>query len=472
MKKYTVNIYSIVILFLWSLLLFSCREDETTSNSSKDALQIYLQANNNKDQAIINAPVSILQGKFVADNSDLFFAVATREVSKNTQLTVIPDSDPALIERYKKQYGKTLPLLPQGSYSLPETINIPAGKSISEKMLTITWKDPSVLKDKNATYLLPVSIKSMDNKDATLTSNRNTIFVEVKFAEVSYSLKTKAGKTSEDIFLKKAGNTVITKDTNPILIASLNTGVNTDVPIKVNIDNSLVSTYNTTNGTQFQILPENTYKLSTTTLNIPKNNISSNELEIQFTDAMSQLDITKQYLLPVKSTSQINLPTTNDVVYLKISISVNNINSNIPATGTIIDRNNWSVQANSEYDIENTASMMLDGDNRTGWLSGSGENATVILDMGQSNMLKGFSIIPTYFYGSYPLFPSSIVVYTSNDGINWARQGIYENDRAAGGNPQNPYTGWITFIEPVNARYVKFDEIESFAGIGELNAIK
>lgn len=105
---------------------------------------------------------------------------------------------------------------------------------------------------------------------------------------------------------------------------------------------------------------------------------------------MSQLDITKQYLLPVKSTSQINLPTTNDVVYLKISISVNNINSNIPATGTIIDRNNWSVQANSEYDIENTASMMLDGDNRTGWLAGSGENATVILDMGQSNMLKGF----------------------------------------------------------------------------------
>ena len=121
MKKYTVNIYSIVILFLWSLLLFSCREDETTSNSSKDALQVYLQANNNKDQAIISAPISILQGKFVADNSDLFFAVATREVSKNTQLTVIPDSNPALIERYKKQYGKTLPLLPQGSYSLPET---------------------------------------------------------------------------------------------------------------------------------------------------------------------------------------------------------------------------------------------------------------------------------------------------------------------------------------------------------------
>lgn len=70
-------------------------------------------------------------------------------------------------------------------------------------MLAITWKDPSVLKDKNATYLLPVSIKSMDNKDATLTSNRNTIFVEVRFAEVSYSLRTKTGTTSEDVILKK-----------------------------------------------------------------------------------------------------------------------------------------------------------------------------------------------------------------------------------------------------------------------------
>ncbi|MDX8572619.1 DUF1735 domain-containing protein [Elizabethkingia sp. HX QKY] len=473
MKSYKITTYNICILFLCSLILFSCREDETTSTSSKDALQVYLQANNNKDQAIISAPVSILQGKFVADKSDLFFAVATREVSKNTQLTVSTDSNPALIEQYKKQYGKTLPLLPQGSYSLPETISIPAGKSISEKMLAITWKDPSVLKDKNATYLLPVSIKSMDNKDATLTSNRNTIFVEVRFAEVSYSLRTKTGTTSEDVILKKAGNTVIIQGTNPILSASLNTAINADLPIKVSIDNSLVSTYNTTNGTQFQILPENTYKLSTTSLNIPKNITSSNELEIQFTDAASQLDAAKQYLLPVKSTPQTNLPTTNDVVYLKISIVINNINSNIPVTGTIIDRGNWSVQADSEFSSDNTASMMLDGDNETGWISSfSGDIAAVILDMGQSHTLKGFSIIPTYFYGSYPLFPPRIVIYTSNDGVNWTRQGIYENDETLGGNPQNPYTGWINFIEPVNARYVKFDEMESYSGIGELNAIK
>lgn len=88
MKTYTVNIYSIIIIFLWSFLLFSCREDDTTVTSSKDALQIYLQANNNKDQVLISSPIPILQGKFLADNNDLFFAVATREVTSNTQLTV------------------------------------------------------------------------------------------------------------------------------------------------------------------------------------------------------------------------------------------------------------------------------------------------------------------------------------------------------------------------------------------------
>ena len=75
------------------------------------------------------------------------------------------------------------------------------------------------------------------------------------------------------------------------------------------------------------MLPESTYKLSTTSLNIAKGNTSSNELEIQFTDAMAQLDAQKQYLLPVKSSTQSGLPTANDVVYLKISIFLNNVNS-------------------------------------------------------------------------------------------------------------------------------------------------
>ena len=470
MKTFNINIYSIIFISLWSFLLFSCREDDTTVASSKDALQIYLQANNNKDQVLISTPIPILQGKFLADNNDLFFAVATREVTSNTQLTVTAESDISFIEAYKKQYGKTLPLLPKGSYSIPEIINIPAGKSMSDKMLALTWKDPSVIKDKNATYLLPVSIKSMDNKNATLTSNRNTIFVEVKFNEVSYSFKTSTGKTTDDVLFNKAGNTVLISGANPKLSASLNSIINTDTSIKIGIDNSLVSVYNSTNGTQFQMLPESTYKLSTTSLNIAKGNTSSNELEIQFTDAMAQLDAQKQYLLPVKSSTQSGLPTANDVVYLKISIFLNNVNSGTPVIGNTIDRSNWSITANSEY--ESDASMMLDGDASTGWISSFNNSSSVTLGMGTSRTLKGFSLTPTYLYGIYALFPQYFTIYTSNDGINWTKQGTYENDGNIGGSPQNPYIGWVSFIEPVKTRYVKFDNISSFKGIGELNAIE
>ncbi len=69
MKAYKINIYSILFISLWSFLLFSCREDDTTVTSSKDALQIYLQANNNKDQVLISTPIPILQSKFLADNN-------------------------------------------------------------------------------------------------------------------------------------------------------------------------------------------------------------------------------------------------------------------------------------------------------------------------------------------------------------------------------------------------------------------
>ncbi|HFK5529542.1 TPA: DUF1735 domain-containing protein [Elizabethkingia anophelis] len=474
MKSYKIKILYFFSFLLWSILLFSCREDNVASPTlGNEDLQIYLQASNNKNRNVINNPIPILQEKFVTDKNDLFFAVATREVSRDTHIIVTTETDSTVIGRYKKEYGKSLPILPQGSYSLPESITIPAGKSISGNMLAITWKDPSAIKDKTATYLLAISIKSMDNKDATLTSNRNTIFVEVRFNEVSYSLKIKTGKTSDDLTFNKAGSTVVIKGANPLLLASVNSPINTDLSTKINIDNSLISTYNATNGTQFQILPENTYKLSTTSLSIPKNSITSNELEIQFTSAMSQLDISKQYLLPVKSTSETNVPTTNDVVYLKISIVENNINSNTPLTGTIIDRNSWSVKANSEYNSEYTAPMMLDGDYNTGWLADFSGNATITLDMSQSYTLKGFSITPTYINGNYALFPSKLVIYTSNDGINWTKQGVYENDEQnPEGNPQNPYLGWISFIEPVIARYIRFDEMEGYPGIGELNAIQ
>ena len=216
--------------------------------------------------------------------------------------------------------------MPKGSYSIPEIINIPAGKSMSDKMLALTWKDPSVIKDKNATYLLPVSIKAWIIKCNTYFQQKYH-FVEVKFNEVSYSFKTSTGKTTDDVLFNKAGNTVLISGANPKLSASLNSIINTDTSIKIGIDNSLVSVYNSTNGTQFQMLPESTYKLSTTSLNIAKGNTSSNELEIQFTDAMAQLDAQKQYLLPVKSSTQSGLPTANDVVYLKISIFLNNVNS-------------------------------------------------------------------------------------------------------------------------------------------------
>ena len=147
MKTFNINIYSIIFISLWSFLLFSCREDDTTVASSKDALQIYLQANNNKDQVLISTPIPILQGKFLADNNDLFLLLLPEKLQvTHNQPSLLSPTSP--LSKPIKTIRKTLPLLPKGSYSIPEIINIPAGKSMSDKMLALTWKDPSVIKDK------------------------------------------------------------------------------------------------------------------------------------------------------------------------------------------------------------------------------------------------------------------------------------------------------------------------------------
>ena len=77
MKTYKINIYSFFLhITVEHAVIFPAGRIKPQTPPKK-ALQIYLQANNNKGSDNIKVPIAILQGKFISDTSDLFFAVAT-----------------------------------------------------------------------------------------------------------------------------------------------------------------------------------------------------------------------------------------------------------------------------------------------------------------------------------------------------------------------------------------------------------
>jgi hypothetical protein len=80
----------------------------------------------------------------------------------------------------------------------------------------------------------------------------------------------------------------------------------TDVTIA--LDNSLVATYNTTNKTNYAILPVDSYTLEATSLTIPKDSIASQQTNLVVKAGMLELDT--DYLLPVKVASV----STSDIV--------------------------------------------------------------------------------------------------------------------------------------------------------------
>ncbi|RNI33021.1 DUF1735 domain-containing protein [Rufibacter immobilis] len=85
------------------------------------------------------------------------------------------------------------------------------------------------------------------------------------------------------------------------------------VEVSFKVDENLVQTFNTTNGTNYAVMPSGSYELNQTTATIPSGSVSSLPLKIKVR-TNGVLEPFKQYLLPV-SIDQVsgNLPINNNL---------------------------------------------------------------------------------------------------------------------------------------------------------------
>jgi hypothetical protein len=263
---------------------------------------------------------------------------------------------------------------------------------------------------------------------------------------------------------------------NPVKFgAALNiASYNTAVTAELSADLSLIAAYNQKNNTTYEAFPDGTYELTKKQTQIPagsKYSVDSFEVSLK---NMGVFQKGKTYILPVKtSTASPFVQGPKNVAY--IVLRLNNVSmENVLLAGITIARNGWSVTASSSFS-SNPVARVLDGNNATAWSSTAGIPEWLRLDMAASKTVKGFVLVPSYEYRTENWL--LVNVSSSMDGVNWTFEGTYSGSvTATSSSATNPDTKYLNFINPVTARYFKFDILRStdgtYVGLSEINAIE
>jgi len=209
-----------------------------------------------------------------------------------------------------------------------------------------------------------------------------------------------------------------------------------DVPVSFKVDNALVGVYNTTNKTNYEVLPSSSYSLSSVSSVVPKGKTSSEPLKITFkTKGEGAMDAFKTYLLPITlSNSTVKIKESLKTVYYLVKA--------LPdlADYPNYDRSKFSIvgfssqEANGEGPNNGRAVFVLDGDVNTFWHSQwQGTPATpphfLTIDIGELKIFHGLSFLPRQ--GDQGGKPNEVNVQISTDNVTWTDAGntVLQNNK-------------------------------------------
>ena len=113
---------------------------------------------------------------------DLPAVIGIKVASSNAienNVEVMMKSTPELVESFNKEYKKNYELLPEKSYKLENTsLIIENGKSISSEGVRLSIISRELLKE-GTTYVLPVSIVGVSDKNLSVIEGSRTIYIVI-----------------------------------------------------------------------------------------------------------------------------------------------------------------------------------------------------------------------------------------------------------------------------------------------------
>jgi len=183
------------------------------------------------------------------------------------------------------------------------------------------------------------------------------------------------------------------------------------VTAEIGVDESLVAAYNSEHGTQYLLLPANTYSLNKTVLTIDDGSNLSDELKL--TLKTLEVNYLNEYILPItiKSVTGGNVPASEEykTVYLLFTGELDDAGTE---TWTKLD-------ASSEWQAAYPVKNVFDGDDGTYWHSDlTGLPQWFSIDMGSYRRIDGFTYNNRKDQGQNAL-PKHLLIETSMNGSDW-----------------------------------------------------
>lgn len=468
--KYKIYAFCAATLCLFSL---SCKRDEIEKNDLVAYVAQNLSAYNEIPTNIADTVISNLS-LIYAGKTGLGFPVLLIEASKSgVEITGRIANDPELINAYDSLYHTKSLTIPDGLFKMvgDGKAHIKAGQTQSIDSLKIEINNISGLAMGKHTFVVPIALEATA-KNTKLKSKLMFMRYNIVVNQVYASISGLSG--GSDIILLNTTNL----DPNIFIQASLSNSIRQATEISVvEVDSRMfLDAYNTEHNTSYLPFPKAAYRLLQNTTTIPTNKkVSAQSIQVQLTDP-SLLNTTQNYLLAlrIKENGILSLadPQKNTVY---ISIQKNNIDlTNAVLTGQQMDRIGWKVNALGYYE-DFVPANILDGKNTTAWDSDGKLPQWLTLDMGMAQTVKGFSLVPNYKYREDDFIEMDVL--SSDDGKIWKIEGKYVGTRTSSQSSVNkPDLKTIKFIDPVTARYFKFNITKTtegqFTGMAELYGIK
>ena len=248
----------------------------------------------------------------------------------------------------------------------------------------------------------------------------------------------------------------------------------TDANIKFDINNSLVSEYNSQYNTEFKPLPIKAVSLSNEGGIVMKSGeLESNDaLEVKIND-LSLLEAGESYLLPLQMVSLcsddqgILISSLYSTMYLQFNIKYSNINEE----GELLEGDEVDMSEVKVIYQEKDYSGLLYDDNRETGIFSESLPVQITLKIKENRGVKGIKLAPYSYWGGYlSCQGKNVKIETSNDGNTWRMEGNILLDREEFANYQE-----IVFYSPIQTEYIRmnFTEVHDlYFGLSELKIIK
>lgn len=418
-----------------------------------------------------------------------------------TQEVVVQGTiDPSLVAVYDSLNHTKSPVFKEGAFELSNkgVIYIESGLSTSTDSLKLHLKNASLL-EHNTIYLVPIKLKVVSGQ-AQLKSKY--MFVKMKVS-ITPSLiqmdvyKPESGLNTNFIRGYYVINgyhsvTKINNQENGIKVFKFSARINHPLDIAVqggirlNNTDSVKTWVEGIKKNTYNRIPESAIKIIKPTVNFPKGDsvsVDSFAFSIDY-QQLKQSDKNYIGILELENTSNNNFvePMTElGANYALIEINIQEYNTEniaypLPALqGNKMDRSLWKATAevndnNKDFPVTN----LFDGKIATIWKAAGSTPKDITIDMGKTETLKGFIFSPSYL-GSYDIYYnfSKVEAYSSNDGKTWKKEGIFiAGDIDNRSTADRPDRKNLKFINPVTAKFFKFNIIESSFGLPYISEIE